>query len=211
VNQLNRKFRSQRFKKIIMQRESLAQSNSQIIGEWHPTKNKDLTPDDLTPYSHKKIWWICQRGHEWQSSISHRTNGCGCPYCSGKLATQENFLATQNPNLAKEWHPIKNEKITPYDVTPKSGRKYWWICPKGHDWEAAISNRNRNRDKGCPYCSGRRICKDYCLSSVNPILASEWHPTKNKNLTSDNVTSRSGIKVWWKCKNEHESNLYICQ
>ena len=47
-------------------------------------------------------------------------------------------LHTINPQLATEWHPTKNSKLTPDKVTPGSGKKVWWQCKKGHEWEAAI-------------------------------------------------------------------------
>ena len=55
-----------------------------LVKEWHPTKNGTLTPMDVAPYSNKKVWWICGKGHEWEAHISNRSKGIGCPYCSGK-------------------------------------------------------------------------------------------------------------------------------
>lgn len=63
---------------------SLQSHNPTLAKEWHPTKNGDLTPDDIMKSSGKKYWWLCKQGHEWIDSVSHRNNGCGCPYCSGK-------------------------------------------------------------------------------------------------------------------------------
>ena len=70
--------------------------------------------------------------------VTYRTSkgGTGCPYCAGKKPSKEYNLAIKHSILIKEWHPIKNEKLTPYDVTPGSGRKVWWICEKGHEWQA---------------------------------------------------------------------------
>jgi hypothetical protein len=68
--------------------------------------------------------------------------------------TSDYNLQVLNPILAKEWHPIKNGKLTPGDVTPHSNKKAWWMCKKGHEWEARISSRSQGN--GCPYCSGRR-------------------------------------------------------
>lgn len=55
-----------------------------IARDWHPTKNGILTPDQITPGSHTKVWWKCKRGHEWETTPLHRTstNGTGCPYCT---------------------------------------------------------------------------------------------------------------------------------
>jgi len=129
--------------------------NPTLAKEWHPTKNEKLTPFDVTPGSRKKVWWICAKGHEWEARVSNRHYlKRGCPYCSGQRANKSNCLQTINLNLAKEWHPTKNGKLTPFDVTPGSGKKVWWICAKGHKWTATVNSRNQG--KGCPYCSGRR-------------------------------------------------------
>ena len=61
-------------------------SYPELVKEWHPTKNGDLTPKDVTYGSDKKVWWKChkQDDHEWQASISKRTiSGRACPVCSG--------------------------------------------------------------------------------------------------------------------------------
>ncbi|MBF0217854.1 MAG: zinc-ribbon domain-containing protein [Candidatus Omnitrophica bacterium] len=51
-----------------------------------------------------------------------------------KKTKPKNNLLLVNPSLAKEWHPTKNGKLTPKDVTPGSDRKVWWQCKKGHEW-----------------------------------------------------------------------------
>ena len=124
-----------------------------LTKEWHPTKNGTLTPRDVTPMSNKKVWWLCKSGHQWEALIRNRSKGRGCPYCSGKRASKDNCLQTMNPNLAKQWHPIKNGNLTVKDVTPGSGKKAWWACKHGHEWTAVISSRNTGIS--CPYCSRR--------------------------------------------------------
>jgi hypothetical protein len=193
-------------------RKATKEKNLQIINpilakEWHPKKNGTLTPRDITPNSGLKVWWICSKRHEWLASSDNRRKGKGCPYCSGRNATPENCLQRLNPSLAKEWHPTKNGDLIPTNVTVSSGRKAWWICSKGHEWQALISNRNRGR--GCPYCAGQAVCVDNCLQTLNPELAKQWHPTKNKSLTSKNVTLGSNKKVWWVCKQGHEWEVSV--
>ena len=181
---------------------SLFDTNPSLAKEWHPNKNASLTPEDVTPGSDKKVWWLCSKGHAWKATVKNRNKGAGCPYCSGKRVCIDNCLATVNPSLAKEWHFAKNAHLTPRDVTPGSHKKVWWRCRKGHAWKAVIYSRNQGR--GCPYCSGRMASIDNCLATVNPSLAKEWHPTKNETLTPENVTPGSDKKVWWLCSKEHE-------
>ena len=61
-----------------------------------------------------------------------------------------NDLQSVNPALAKEWNYEKNNGLTPMVVMPNSGKKVWWKCSKGHEWQARVADRNKGR--GCPIC-----------------------------------------------------------
>lgn len=65
--------------------------------------------------------------------------------------TEEYNLGKLYPKLVKEWHPTKNKGLTPFQITPASRKKVWWICDQGHEWEAPAYNRKYGR--GCPYCT----------------------------------------------------------
>jgi len=187
---------------------SLMALNPALARQWHPTKNGQLSPTDIAGGSHRKVWWVCDKGHEWQSVVRSRTTmGTGCPYCAGRSVCNDNCLATVNPSIAVQWHPTKNGTLTPYDVTTGSVKKVWWICKRGHEWEARILGRSWGT--GCPYCAGKSVCNDNCLQTVNPALAKQWHPTKNRTLTPHDVTTGAGKKVWWLCENGHEWQAVI--
>ena len=179
--------------------------NAQLMSEWNWEKNNilGLESKTLTLGSHKKVWWKCKKGHEWQASIAHRNNGRGCPYCSGnKLLKGINDLKTVNPKLAKEWNCEKNGELTASDVFPSSNKKVWWKCSKGHEWQATIAHRNNNR--GCPICSGKRILESFNdLATTHPSLVEEWDLEKNKNLLPTEISKGSEKNVWWKCKRGH--------
>jgi hypothetical protein len=175
----------------------------EIAGEWHPTKNGDLTPDKVNPAGRVKAWWRCAKGHEWQAWVFNRTRGNNCPYCCGNRATKENNLLIVSPETAKLWHPTKNGSLGPDQVTPHSKKKVWWMCNKGHEWKAFVGNMHRSKT-GCPYCSGRRPSKEYNLLTLYPHLARQWHPFRNGVLTPDQVTPGSDKRVWWRCSKGHE-------
>ena len=98
--------------KGIPREKSLAAVRPDLLSEWHPTKNGDLTPYDVRPCSEKKVWWYLpyddpKTGRhfdfEWQAYITHRAKGIGCPYLSNQEVWKGyNDLATTNPELAKE-------------------------------------------------------------------------------------------------------------
>ena len=74
----------------------MAEANSDLAQQWHPTKNGNLTPNDVTPNSRKKVWWKCDQGddHEWQVSVNNRAYGYGCPVCTNQLIVLSNCLMT---------------------------------------------------------------------------------------------------------------------
>ena len=57
--------------------------------EWDYERNQNLTPNQISPNSHKKVWWICKNGHEWEAQVKSRNYGCGCPMCAKGRKKQE--------------------------------------------------------------------------------------------------------------------------
>ncbi len=182
----------------------LATTNPELVHEWDFVKNKHVSPDAVSAGSKKKVWWICEKGHEWQAKIFSRAQGCGCPVCAGKVVVpNENDLKSQFPAIAAQWHPTKNGTWTPENCAPSSNRKAWWICPLGHEYQAAVGARTVN-NSACPYCAGRKVLKGFNdLATTQPVVASSWHPTLNGTLTPEMVTSGSHRKVWWRCSYGH--------
>ena len=183
----------------------IEQDKTALLQEWHPTKNLPLTPRDVTCGSARKIWWRCEKGHEWEAKIWSRTSSKGCPYCAGrKVLPGFNDLATREPEIAGQWHPTKNLPLTPQTVTYGSRQKVWWQCEKGHTWQAAVYTRIGS-GSGCPYCAGKRASPGENDSrSQRPSLAAQWHPTKNGTVTPADVTVGSHYMAWWICEKGHE-------
>ena len=130
--------------------------NPELAKEWNYERNGELRPENIGTGSNKKVWWKCKKGHEWEAVVSYRNSGAGCPYCSNKkVLTGYNDLLTVNPELAKEWNYEKNGDLAPEKIVAGSGKRVWWKCDKGHEWQALISSRNKNHK--CPEClSGLR-------------------------------------------------------
>ena len=181
---------------------NLAALHPELAEEWHPAKNGDLTPDQVTPRSSRKVWWKCIREHEWKARLADRTGGTGCPYCAGKKTSKEYNLAVKHPELAREWHPTRNGDRTPDQFTPGSGKKVWWRCSREHEWKAVVSSRTNG--SGCPYCSGFYASEDHNLAVKHPEIAKQWHATRNGDLTPDQRSPGSSMQVWWKCSRGHE-------
>ena len=195
--------------KILIGYNDLATTYPELAKEWNYEKNGDLKPTQVVANTNKIVWWKCSKGHEWQASISNRSKGSGCPYCSNYKALEGyNDLATTNPEIAKEWNYERNGDLKPTQFTIGSDKKVWWKCKNGHEWQVRIAGRSNGR--GCPFCAGQKVFEGYNdLATTNPELAEEWNYEKNGDLKPTQVTISSGQKVWWKCKNGHEWQAVI--
>jgi hypothetical protein len=120
----------------------LATTHPELAAEadgWDPTA--------VTAGSNKKREWQCQQGHVWVSTVGHRSQGQGCPFCAGKqVLIGFNDLATTHPELAAEAHGWD-----PTTVTAGSNKKREWQCQLGHIWTAIV--KGRSGGQGCPTCA----------------------------------------------------------
>jgi very-short-patch-repair endonuclease len=181
---------------------SLQTLKPDIATEWHPQKNNSLKPSEVTVGSYKKVWWKCPKSecnhpHEWETVISVRTKGHGCPFCLGFKVCPCNSLETWKPDILSEWHP--RNSLKPSEVSVSSGKKVWWKCTKmgcdHHEWEAII--KSRTRGNGCPFCAGYKVCPCNSLQTLEPDISAECHP--RNTLKPSEVPVGSHKKVWWKC------------
>ncbi|MBQ6550064.1 MAG: zinc-ribbon domain-containing protein [Lachnospiraceae bacterium] len=192
-------------KTILAGVNDLATTHPGLAKEWHPVKNGTLTPEMVGSGSSRRVWWRCNKGHEWHAGISARSaGGNGCPVCAGKTVNPgENDLATLMPQLAAQWHPTRNGTLTPGEVRPQSNRRVWWQCDKGHEWQAMINARSQS-GSGCPYCSNRSVLAGFNdLATVEPKIAAQWAEDLNGSLTPEMVTYGSKKRVWWRCPAGH--------
>jgi Probable Zinc-ribbon domain/Protein of unknown function (DUF559) len=194
--------------------ESLADLMPEVAAEWHPTLNAPLTPADVVPGSGKKVWWQCSKcRHEWETVVNSRARGSGCREC--RLVRKAILRATPKPgqsfgdlypDVATEWHPIRNGDLKPTDVKAGSNKPCWWQCRTcGHDWEVAPTDRRRGEQ--CPECAERQrsLTKSTpkpgrSLLDLYPDIAAEWHPTKNAPTTAADVNPGAKNRYWWKCR-----------
>ncbi len=187
----------------------LATKRPELAAEWVRERN-DILPTEVTVGSRRRVWWCCEKGHQWRSAVASRARGAGCPVCASRaVVAEENDLKSHFPEIAAEWHPTKNGQLRPDAVSPSSNRKVWWLCPEGHDYQAAVGART-NSGSGCPYCAGRKVWLGFNdLATLEPRLAEQWHPTLNGKLTPEDVTSGSRRKVWWLCPEGHSWKAVI--
>ena len=69
-----------------VKKHNLAERFPELAAEWHPTKNGELRPENVSYGNDDKAWWICPVcGYEYEKRIADRTTkGQGCPACIQK-------------------------------------------------------------------------------------------------------------------------------
>ncbi|MBQ7147678.1 MAG: zinc-ribbon domain-containing protein [Pseudobutyrivibrio sp.] len=190
---------------------SLKNKHPEIAKEWNYALNEGITPDVVAPHSNKKFWWICEKGHSYETTPDKRVGrGQGCPYCAGKkVLTGFNDLATICPDLLSEWDYEKNIDITPTGITSGSKKKVWWKCQGcGCEWLTSVNDRKKGA-RGCPECAKKVRVKSYRatrlvnennrLAEQYPALLEEWDYASNKDISPLDYSSNSDKKVWWVC------------
>jgi hypothetical protein len=94
----------------------LYESEPDLVKEWHPTLNGDLTPRKVNIIHSKPVWWICSESHEWQATIKSRIQGMGCPVCNKDWTRERRHhrskgLRSRNRKLGKQHFASKESKI----------------------------------------------------------------------------------------------------
>ena len=69
---------------------------------------------------------------------------------------------------------------------------------------ACLDDIDVDRDHNDILNGFQNVLYEKSLENMYPKIAEEWHPYRNGNLTPDMFSARSNVKVWWKCKKNHE-------
>ena len=143
-------------KKILPGFNDLKTLHPGIAEQWDYDKNT-VSPDEVSPGSHKKFWWVCssQEHHSWEATPKNRTlRNSGCPYCSNhKTDTGTNDITVLFPHLMEEWDFDSNVGVNPETLSKSSHYNAHWVCEDGHKWTAHVSDRTIG--KGCRICANK--------------------------------------------------------
>ena len=202
---------------------SLAVRRPALVAELHP-RNGKLDAHAIAAGSTRKLWWRCGDGHEWLARVADRTAGGGCPVCTnqsrGKALGARNqrvsadrSLAVKRPDLFVELHPTRNGAVDLATLAAGSGRRMWWSCREGHEWQATVTDRSSGT--GCPICSAARRARalrarvwavppDRSLAVKHPELLAEVDQSRNGSLDVGVIGAGSARKIWWRCRHGHK-------
>ena len=178
--------------------------------QWDHAANTHLGGVDIRPQSKRKVRWICDQCpdghlHSWSARVQSRTNGSGCPQCSGRKVCKHNSLATKAPAVAAQWDYEANDG-TPDGVVAQSNQPAHWHCDAcGHEWRATICARVSKLKRGCPQCAeSARTKKKYVKQPTiaeNPVLLAQWDHKRNaeQGHFPDRVRLQSAKQIFWLC------------
>lgn len=103
--------------------------------------------------------------------------------------TLQSCIPLARPDLIKEWHPTKNGKSNPRNMTWDHEEQVWWLCENGHEWEDTV--KCRMAGDRCPFCAPESLKKqsqqsDDCFQ-YQQVKSSNSHVTeKANNLFQEN-------------------------
>ena len=157
-------------------------------------------PSTTTLGSGSERLWECHKGHQWLARVADRSNGNGCPFCSGlRTIPGVDDLATTHPLLASEahgWDPLM--------LKAGSNKHVEWKCPRGHLYATALHSRAL-QGTSCPICANQQLLVGYNdLATTHPELAAQadgWDPTT--------VVSGTSKKLRWICEAGHSWNANV--
>lgn len=151
----------------------LATTNPALAKEWHPTKNLDLTPYDVTANSTKNVWWLCPVGHEYQRTVHQRYAAyTNCPICDSRKRTS--FPEQAVYFYLKKLYP---DALSRYRIKEKSNMELDIYIPSikfaveydGASWHKTEEHHERERKK-YNFCKDRGIT----LIRVKEKTGSRW-------------------------------------
>lgn len=115
-------------------------------------------PRKMSLKSNVKARWRCPvYGILWDELVSARTSRAtsDSPFVRGvRSVPGVTDLLTIHPELKSIWNFPKNT-VDPSSLLPRSHLKVWWVCDKGHEWQARVADVSRVDGKAttCPDCA----------------------------------------------------------
>lgn len=177
--------------KLVALEDSLHTLHPHLAAEWHTEKNGTLKPTDVLCGSTKKVWWKCEFNHEWDTRISHRVNGSGCPTCNQGSQTSfpeqsiYYYIKSIFTDAESRYKYQRNDRVVEFDVYVPDYRlaieydgAHYHKDKVEKDTEKGIFCKEegitliRVRENGCPALKDSSHILSYKYKTGNPHLDS---------------------------------------
>ncbi len=196
----------------------------ELQAQWQKERNRHLGNRVIRPYSSHKVWWSCDQcpdslPHVWEAIVNSRTQGAGCPFCSGQALCQHNTLARKAPQVAKLWDANKNFPLLPDQVSVFSSTRAHWKCGVClHEWQAGVFVKTVSNSE-CPKCAeangGKKTDgtrqKHSTFATAKHALLEQWDHDRNAQSGNfpDNTKLKSNKLIWWHCHKCPKGKVHI--
>ncbi|TFB95737.1 MULTISPECIES: zinc-ribbon domain-containing protein [unclassified Cryobacterium] len=177
----------------------VATTHPWLLSEWHPAWLQQVPPSKYGSGSKVMNMWLCKRGHEYLMTIADRVQSKGCDECTtGTRRPSTPSLPESHPALAAEWHPTRNEGLSPEEFSASCQDKFYWLCDKGHTFRQRIDRRVAGYK--CSVCSRRTLVPNVNdLRTTEPVLVTEFHSYLNGPKDPGRIFAGTDL-YWWKCQ-----------
>lgn len=156
-------------------KKQYVRDNARLMAEWNWEQNNklDYNPNTLTCGSDKKVWWKCNKGHEWSATIGSRNRGCNCPQCA-----KERQSSYPEKALYYYVHNIFNDAIASYKFNELNSLELDIFIPSlqiAIEYDGQQWHRNINRD-----IAKNAVCKEKGIKLIRvrepgcPILPDSY-------------------------------------
>lgn len=179
---------------------NFAHDHPNLAKEWNIKRNTHK-PSDFSPGSDEKVWWCCEKGHEWQAKICSRTYrkvkygiDSSCPVCA-KVGYSQLQIMWLNSIMEKEKNFIQNI-LSPggEHVIVDIGRVDGY-CPSTNTvYEFHGDYWHGNPDK-------------YDPDDEHPIISQTFGELYQKTVTRDNKIRELGYNLVVKWEKEFMTEL----
>ncbi len=177
--------------------------------QYYDNEKNDRPFHSLSNMSNDYVWWKCPFGHSFERTVYNMTRkkSFKCPICENLIVqTGENDLASQYPDLAKEFDTEKNH-VLPQNITiASSSNETWWKCSEGHEFQRSVYNRIHHFSE-CPICNRTVVVKGVNdFLHTYPMINDIWDRQLNDRNPED-ISDRSTGNFHFKCEKGHQ---YYC-
>lgn len=112
-----------------------------------------------------------------------------------------NDLASQYPELAKEYLPELNSGITADELLIRNKTKVKWRCCKcGHEWITTIGHRAK-RGTGCPRCNDKKTSQ----RKMKAVVCVETGKTYESITSAGRDVERTTSAIYRALRNESQT------
>jgi len=179
-----------------------------------------ILPRNVFKNCNTKHWFKCPEcSHTFDTALNNIYSGNRwCPYCceaslkfcekSTKKECTHCFVKSFSSHpRSVYWDYEKNKDIQPCNITKSSGKKCWFICEKGHSFDASLGHISSEKEpRWCSICNGTgvEVLEHYPERSfASHPRAVYFSKTLNGVLTPNQLFLGTNDKYWFDCECGH--------